>query len=72
MKINRAKSGIMFYKKKKSKVRTVQILGYPVVENYKYLGIWIDEKFSFEKQYLETKAKIEKGTKLITKNGIIE
>ena len=45
MKINRAKSGIIFYKKKKSKARANQILGYPVVENYKYLGILIDEKF---------------------------
>ena len=51
MKINRKKSGIMFVKKRNSKVKETRrdIQEYPIVEEYKYLGIWIDYKFSFDK-----------------------
>ena len=52
MKINKNKSGIMFYKKKNNRKRSQEnneIMGYPRVEEYKYLGIWIDSKMSFQK-----------------------
>jgi len=50
MKINKKKSGIIFYKKRKNKYKMEkEIMEYPVVEEYKYLGIWIDEKMSWNK-----------------------
>ena len=52
MTINKKKSGIIFYKKKKRKrLKDNDIAGYPIVEEYKYLGIWMDQKMTFEKQY---------------------
>ena len=66
MKINKKKSGIIFYKKKKKKIKKdKEIMGYPEVDEYKYLGIWMDSKMTFERQYKETKCKIEKGIKMI-------
>ena len=42
----------MFFKKKegKKKIETQQnILDIPVVKEYKYLGIWIDDHLNFKK-----------------------
>ena len=42
MKINRKKSGIIFYKRRKSKKNTnhnEEIMGFPRVSEYKYLGL---------------------------------
>jgi len=55
----------MVYRKRKRKELAKEIRGYPVVESYKYLGIWIDNKLSFDKQIKETERKIEKGMKMI-------
>ena len=68
MKINRKKSGIIFYKRRKSKKNSnhkEEILGFPIVDEYKYLGLWIDETMSFDKQIIETEKKIEKGMKMM-------
>ena len=64
--INKKKSGIIFFLKKKGKTKGVtDIEGYPCLPEYKYLGMWIDERMSFEKHYEEVKKKIEKGIKMI-------
>ena len=70
MRINKKKSGIIFFRKKKKKIAEGEegnqdILGYPILEYYKYLGIWIDYKMSFDKQFEVTKEKIVKGMKMI-------
>ena len=47
MQINKKKSGIIFHKKRKKKKKEgdiIQIEGYPLKEEYKYLGIIIDSK----------------------------
>ena len=51
IKINKKKSGIIFYKRKLSKnsENNANIMGFPIVKIYKYLGIWIDEKMNFTK-----------------------
>ena len=45
MKINKKKSGIIWFKryKYKNKENPKEINGFPEVRKYKYLGIWIDE-----------------------------
>ena len=52
MKINKKKSGVIFHVKRKVKSKTggyPQFEGYPIKEEYKYLGITIDSKMSFSK-----------------------
>ena len=48
MMVNRAKSGIIFHKNKKDRrnKRDEEIEGYPVVREYKYLGVIIDQTLS--------------------------
>ena len=41
------------------------IMGYPIVKEYKYLGIWFDNRMSFDKHYEEIKIKVEKGMKIV-------
>ena len=51
MEINNKKSGILLHNRKniEQKVRNnYNIKGIPVVEKYKYLGIYIDSKLSFD------------------------
>ena len=58
MKINKQKSGIIFCKRKSMKKdNRKDIEGYPVVQKYKYLGIIIDEKLSFNNhmEYIRVK-----------------
>ena len=67
MKINKNKSGIM-YITLKNDIRSGQrqhILGFPIVKEYKYLGIWFDNRLSFDRQYEERKKKVEKGIKIV-------
>ena len=55
MKINRKKSGIIFHKKRRSKINIDTIMTYkeyPIVTKYKYLGIWLDVTMKF-KEHLE-------------------
>jgi len=66
MQINKKKSAIMYHKinSKKLKKRR-EYHGYPIVSEYKYLGVVIDSKLSF-KQHLEyIRKKIKNGFKLI-------
>ena len=67
MKINRKKSGIMFVKKRNSKINATRknLQEYPIVEEYKYLGIWFDDKLTFENHIRRIKEKIEKGMRLV-------
>ena len=67
MKINRKKSGIMFIKKRKDSQYQLrqEINGYPIVKIYKYLGIWFDERLTFDHHIAVIKEKIEKGLRLV-------
>ena len=66
MKINKKKSGIIFYKKKKTKEEEEkEIMDYPIVREYKYLGVWIDEKLNFNKQMEEVEKKVKTSAKII-------
>ena len=71
MTINKSKSGIMFY----NKSRTVlaqwekdigEIMGYPVIDKYKYLGVWINKSLGMQSQYDHLVKKIKKYEKLST------
>ena len=62
--INKKKSGIMYSKPKDNKeMRRVykeeQILGYPIVENYKFLGITIAPNFDLSPHFETLKKKIK-------------
>ena len=64
--INKKKSGIIKFKKKDSnQPQEQEIEGIPIVKQYKYLGIIIDQKMSMEPQLEFLKNKIEKGMKLV-------
>ena len=68
MKINKKKSGVIFHIKRKVKRKaggSHQFEGYPIKEEYKYLGITIDNKMSFTKQLDNLEGKIKKGMKII-------
>ena len=69
MKINKKKSGIMWFKRKKNNKKTLNeiknIEGYPIVENYKYLGIYIDDRMNMQKQMDHIKTKLQKSIKLV-------
>ena len=66
MKINRKKSGIIFHKFKSRKTKTPKSFnGYPIVDSYKYLGIYIDSKLSFQPHLEYIQKKIDNGFKLI-------
>ena len=49
--INRQKSGVMYIVQKNNNKNKSpqQIMGYPIVKEYKYLGIWFDNRMSFDK-----------------------
>ena len=66
MKINKKKSGIILHKKNsKRKRKKSEFHGYPIVNEYKYLGIYIDSKLSFKPHLDYIKKKIDNGFKLI-------
>ena len=67
MKINRTKSGVIFHmmRGRKNIPEDETIFGYPVKENYKYLGIYMDQNMKLNYQLKEVKKKIEKGKKMI-------
>ena len=66
MTINKKKSGIIIHKKnsKRSKKRK-EVKGYPIVNEYKYLGVYIDSKMSFRPHLEYIRKKIDNGFKLI-------
>ena len=55
MKINKKKSGVMYIRKnerseegvRKFEEKGEQLLGYPIVREYKYLGVVFDEALKF-------------------------
>ena len=66
MKINRKKSGIIFHQKRYKKVEEgEQLLGYPIKEKYKYLGVYLDINLRFKFQLEEVKRRMEKGLKMV-------
>ena len=68
MKINKKKSGIIFYKKrmlKENENNEKEIAGFPIVREYKYLGVWIDEKLNFNKLIEEIESKLKKSIKMV-------
>ena len=68
MKINKKKSGIIIFRKRKTKKNKEEykdILEYPIVDHYKYLGIYIDSKINMQKQINYMEEKIKKSMKLV-------
>ena len=67
MKINKKKSGVMLFRKyaQNKKHELGEIEGIPIVKEYKYLGIYIDNLMRYTKQIENTKKKIEKATQII-------
>ena len=68
MKINKKKSGIIVHKKRHRKNKKdvkEDVEGFPIVERYKYLGIWLDSSMNYEYQLEEMRKKIEKSMKII-------
>jgi len=72
MQINKKKSGVMFIKKQRRKdqdrdaIRAAQqIKGYPIVEEYKYLGVIFDNVLRFDKNLEKIRENIKKGSRLI-------
>ena len=66
MKINKKKSGIIFFKRyiqKKQKLKEVN--GYPTVRKYKYLGLWIDEKLKWDDHLEHIETKVDKAMKIL-------
>ena len=67
MKLNRKKSGIIFHTKQgpKPKEYRSDIEGIPVVEKYKYLGIWIERTMTMIQHLDYIVNKIQKGMKML-------
>ena len=66
MKLNKSKSGIMMHGKKGKKLKVEKkIRGIPVVEEYKYLGIWIDKNLTMNKHLAYINEKVERAMKMI-------
>ncbi len=66
MKINKKKSGIIFFKRYRQKKQVAQeINGFPTVRKYKYLGLWIDEKLNWDDHLEHIENKIDKAMKIL-------
>ena len=66
MRVNKKKSAIIFHKKNSKKLRTKKSYhGYPITDNYKYLGIYLDSALSFRPHLEYIQKKIDKGFRLI-------
>ena len=66
MNINKKKSGIIYHKINGKKLRSrKQYHGYPIMSEYKYLGVIIDNKLSFKPHLEHIRNKINNGFKLI-------
>ena len=68
MMINKAKSVIIFHKKRgKKEIEKEEnnFLGYPIKNTYKYLGIIIDSHLTFKDQLTAVREKIKKGIKIL-------
>ena len=66
MKINKKKSGIIYHKINGKKLRKKkEYHGYPIMSEYKYLGIVLDSKLSFKPHLEHIRNKINNGFKLI-------
>ena len=58
MKLNKEKSGIMYFRKSKAKDMP-KIREIPQIYNHKFLGIILDEKMNFEEHYELLKEKLK-------------
>ena len=66
MKLNKGKSGILFHEKKGRKLKAEKrIRDIPVVDEYKYLGIWIDKNLTMNKHLGYINGKVERAMKMI-------
>ena len=56
----------MFFKRRKAKKKDDEemILGYPIVHEYKYLGIYLDDRMNLNRHITHIKEKTAKGMKM--------
>ena len=69
MQVNRKKSGIIVHKGKlhniNEKTTCHKLSKIPIVDNYKYLGIWIDRNLNFKKHLEYVKDKVKSSMKIL-------
>ena len=71
MQVNKKKSGIIVHKGKlpnqcqQNGTNCHQLSSIPLVESYKYLGVWIDRSLNFRKHLEYTKEKIRSSMKIL-------
>ena len=66
LKLNKGKSGIMFHGKRGKKLKEEKwIQNIPIVDRYKYLGIWIDKNTTMNYHLDYIKSKAERAMKMI-------
>ena len=64
--INKKKSGIIFHVNNSKKLKKMRkYMDYPILEQYKYLGVYIDRSMSYKAHLTYIQGKIENGFKLI-------
>ena len=59
--VNKKKSGIIYHRVRSKKIKKKKMYhGYPIVSEYKYLGVIIDSKLSFKQHIEQMRKKIYK------------
>ena len=64
MKLNKGKSGVIFLENTRNnkiskKYQDLDLQGFPLLNEYKYLGIWLDNNLNLNKNTSETIKKIK-------------
>ena len=70
MKLNKGKSGVIFLENSRNnkiskKYRDLDLQGFPLLNEYKYLGIWLDNNLNLNKNTTEIVKKIKSKQQLL-------